>query len=137
MKNIDHIGIAVKDIKTANHLYEKLLGKPPYKLEEVSDQNVLTSFFQIGESKVELLQATSEDSSIAKFIEKRGEGIHHLAFEVDDIEATMKEMEEKGFRLLYPRPRPGADGKLINFIHPKDANGVLIEICMSVAKDPT
>ena len=132
MKRIEHIGIAVKDIKTGNDLYTSLLGKEPYKMEEVESEGVLTSFFQVGESKVELLQATREDSAIAKYIEKKGEGIHHMAFEVEDIEASMKELAEKGFRILNEKPKRGADNKLVCFIHPKSANGVLIELCQTI-----
>ena len=101
-------------------------------MEEVESEGVLTSFFQVGESKVELLQATREDSAIAKYIEKKGEGIHHMAFEVEDIEASMKELAEKGFRILNEKPKRGADNKLVCFIHPKSANGVLIELCQTI-----
>ena len=129
---IEHIGIAVKDIKSANALYEKLLGVGPYKEEEVEREGVLTSFFQTGESKVELLEATRPDSAIATYIEKRGEGIHHVAFEVEDIRAEMKRLEKEGFRLLNEEPKRGADNKLVCFIHPKSANGVLVELCQAV-----
>lgn len=130
---LEHIGIAVKDITKANALYEKLLGVAPYKQEEVKSEKVLTSFFQTGESKVELLESKSETSAIHKFIEKRGEGIHHVAFEVEDIKAEMKRLEKDGFRILNKRPKKGADNKLVCFIHPKSANGVLVELCQSIA----
>ena len=125
---LEHIGIAVKNINSSNDLFEKLLGAAPYKMEEVASENVKTSFFQTGESKVELLEASSSDSAISKFIEKRGEGIHHIAFEVEDIYISMEEMRQKGFRLLNEEPKRGADNKLVCFIHPKSANGVLVEL---------
>lgn len=134
MQKLEHIGIAVKNLREGNNLYEKLLGKAHYKIEEVESQGVNTSFFQIGESKIELLEATKEDSPIAKFIEKRGEGLHHIAFEVDDIYAEMKRLKEEGFRLLNEEPQPGADNKLVCFVHPKSAGGVLLELCMDKAK---
>jgi len=129
---LEHIGIAVKDIQASNELFEQLLGAAPYKMEEVASENVKTSFFQTGESKVELLEASSPDSAISKFIEKRGEGIHHIAFEVEDIYASMEEMRQKGFRLLNEQPKKGADNKLVCFIHPKSANGVLEELCQAI-----
>ena len=132
MKRIEHIGIAVKDLKSGNDIYTSLLGKAPYKMEEVESEGVLTSFFQVGESKIELLQATKEDSAIAKYIDKKGEGIHHIAFEVEDIYAAMEEMKTKGFRVLNEQPKKGADNKLVCFIHPKSANGVLVELCQSI-----
>lgn len=135
MKRIEHIGIAVKDLEAGNDIYTSLLGKAPYKLEEVESEGVLTSFFQVGESKIELLQATTADSAIAKYIEKKGEGIHHIAFEVEDIYASMKEMAEKGFRILNEEPKKGADNKLVCFIHPKSANGVLVELCQTIKTD--
>ena len=135
MKRIEHIGIAVKDLEAGNDIYTSLLGKPPYKLEELESEGVLTSFFQVGESKIELLQATTSDSAISKFIEKKGEGIHHIAFEVEDIHASMKEMAEKGFRILNEQPKIGADNKLVCFIHPKSANGVLVELCQTIKTD--
>jgi len=131
MQKIEHIGIAVKDLEKANELYSLLLGESPYKQEAVESENVMTSFFRTGESKIELLAATSEDSAIHKFIEKRGEGIHHIAFEVEDIIASMSDLKKKGFRLLMDEPKEGADNKLICFIHPKSANGVLVELCQS------
>lgn len=130
MQKIEHLGIAVKDIEKSNELFTKLLGKPPYKSEEVESENVITSFFQTGESKIELLQATSEDSAIAKFIEKKGEGIHHIAFAVEDIYAEIERLKEEGFQMIHDKPKEGADNKLIAFLHPKASNGVLVEICM-------
>ncbi|MBK7108569.1 MAG: methylmalonyl-CoA epimerase [Bacteroidetes bacterium] len=130
MRKIEHLGIAVKDLKNSNALFAKLLGKEHYKVESVERENVSTSFFMIGETKIELLEATKASSAISKFIEKRGEGIHHIAFAVDDIHAEMKRMEEEGFQLLNKEPLDGADGKLICFLHPKTTNGVLVELCM-------
>ena len=131
---IDHIGIAVKDVKASNDLFYQLLGKAHYKIEEVASEGVLTSFFQTGESKVELVQSTKEGSAIDKFIERKGEGIHHVAFEVEDIKAEMKRLENEGFRLLNEKPKKGADNKLVCFVHPKTANGVLVELCQSIKK---
>lgn len=127
--HIEHLGIAVKDMAAANALYEKLLNTPCYKTEEVQSEGVRTSFFQNGNNKIELLEATTADSPIAKFIEKNGEGIHHVAFAVDDIVAEMKRLTDAGFILLNDTPKQGADNKLICFIHPKSTNGVLIELC--------
>lgn len=132
MIRLEHIGIAVKKLEDSNPLFEQLLGKPPYKIEEVASEHVLTSFFQIGESKIELLEATDPGSAIAKFIEKRGEGIHHIAFEVADIRAEMQRLEQEGFRLLNAEPKRGADNKWVCFLHPKSANGVLVELCQSI-----
>ena len=129
MKKIEHIGIAVKDLKAANNLYSKLLNTAPYKMEEVESENVNTSFFQIGESKIELLEGTSPDSPISKFIENRGEGVHHIAFEVDDIEKEIARLTKEGFQMIHEKPKDGADNKLIAFLHPKSSNGVLIELC--------
>ncbi|MEM6802080.1 MAG: methylmalonyl-CoA epimerase [Bacteroidota bacterium] len=129
---VEHIGIAVKSIANADHLFETLLGITPYKQEKVESEAVTTSFFQVGESKIELLEANSEDSAIAKFIEKRGEGIHHIAFEVEDIYAEMERLRTQGFRLLNEKPKKGADNKLICFIHPKDCSGVLVELCQEI-----
>lgn len=129
---LEHIGIAVKNLETSNELFAKLLGKGHYKIEEVASENVLTSFFQTGESKVELLEATSTDSPIARFIERRGEGIHHIAFEVADIRAEMERLKAEGFQLLNEEPKRGADNKLVCFIHPKSANGVLLELCQEI-----
>ena len=132
VNKIDHLGIAVKNIEAANTTYEKLLGIKPYKSEAVESEGVTTSFFMLGESKVELLEATKEDSPIAKFIEKKGEGLHHVAFEVDDIVAEMKRLKEDGFQLLNEVPKKGADNKLICFVHPKSCNGVLVELCQEI-----
>jgi len=126
---IEHLGIAVKDLKASNELFTKLLGRPPYKEEAVESEGVSTSFFQSGENKIELLQATNPDSAIAKFIEKKGEGIHHIAFDVDDIEAELKRLKSEGFQLIHEVPKDGADNKRIAFLHPKGTNGVLIELC--------
>jgi len=132
MLKIEHIGIAVRNLENSNTLFRQLLGKEHYKIEEVISENVNTSFFQVGESKIELLEATAPDSPIAKYIEKRGEGIHHIAFEVEDILAEMKRLEAEGFRLLNEHPKRGADNKLVCFLHPKSANGVLVELCQSI-----
>ncbi len=133
MLKIEHIGIAVNDLGEANKLYATLLGAPHYKLESVNSEHVNTSFFKIGDSKVELLQATSPDSPIAKFIAKKGEGVHHIAFEVNDIKAEMKRLQEEGFVLLNEEPKRGADNKLICFLHPKSSHGVLVELCQEVS----
>jgi methylmalonyl-CoA/ethylmalonyl-CoA epimerase len=129
---IEHIGIAVKDLDGSNKLFAKLLGKEHYKTESVASENVDTSFFQTGESKVELLGATSPDSAIAKFIEKRGEGIHHIAFAVEDIEKEVARLKSEGFQPISEKPKQGADNKLVFFFHPKTANGVLIELCQEI-----
>ncbi len=129
IKKVEHIGIAVKDIKNANTLFAKLFGKDHYKIEAVESEGVSTSFFMLGETKIELLQATNENSAIAKFIEKKGEGIHHIAYEVDDILAEMERLKKEGFELINQQPKEGADNKLICFLHPKSTNGVLVELC--------
>tara|TARA_R100001143_G_scaffold63409_1_gene70271 strand:- start:2268 stop:2669 length:402 start_codon:yes stop_codon:yes gene_type:complete len=129
----EHIGIAVSNLEEAVKHYEKLFNRPPYKREVIEDQKVETVFFKTGESKVELLGATSDDSVIAKFIRKKGPGIHHIAFEVDDLEKEMKRMQSEGFRLLSNKPLKGADNKIIVFLHPKDAEGVLVELCQSIS----
>lgn len=126
---LEHIGIAVKDIEKSNELFAKLFNQQPYKTEEVISEGVKTSFFKTGESKIELLQATSETSAIAKFIEKKGEGIHHLAFEVADIDFEIARLKGEGFVLISETPKDGADNKRIVFLHPKSTNGVLIELC--------
>jgi methylmalonyl-CoA/ethylmalonyl-CoA epimerase len=131
MRKIDHIGIAVKDIAGAGIIYEKLLNTTVYKIEDVESEGVKTAFLKTGSNKIELLEASSVDSSISKFIEKRGEGIHHIAFDVEDIVAEMKRLKSEGFILLSETPKDGADNKLVCFIHPKNANGVLIELCQS------
>ena len=135
MLKIEHIGIAVKNLEDSNQLFQKLFGKAHYKIEEVLSENVNTSFFQLADSKIELLEATAEDSPIAKFIAKRGEGIHHIAFEVEDIHAEMKRLEKEGFRLLNKKPKKGADNKWVCFVHPKSANGVLVELCQEIKKE--
>ena len=129
MLKIEHIGIAVKDLNTSNELFKKIFNQAHYKTEEVQSEGVSTSFFQIGENKIELLEATNPDSPIAKFIEKKGEGIHHIAFDVADIRSEMKRLESEGFVLLNQEPKNGADNKLVCFLHPKGTNGVLIELC--------
>ena len=129
--HIDHIGIAVKNLDDAIDTYEKLLNSPCFKTEKVESEKVETAFFQTGESKVELLGATEPDSVIAKYIEKRGEGLHHVAFEVDNIRAELKRLEAEGFTILNNEPKKGADNKWVAFVHPKDNNGVLVELCQS------
>ena len=132
MHKIEHIGIAVKSLETSNELFKKLFGTAHYKTEGVASEGVMTSFFQVGPNKIELLEATNSDSPIAKFIEKKGEGIHHIAFEVEDIEAEMRRLSAEGFTLLNDSPKKGADNKLICFLHPKGTNGVLIELCQEI-----
>lgn len=132
MKKIEHIGIAVKNLKDSNSLFEKLFGKPNYKIEEVLSEGVSTSFFMVGDSKIELLEATNSDSAISKFIEKRGEGLHHIAFEVDDIYAEIKRLTEAGFKFTRDEPFHGADNKLVCFLHPKSTNGILVELCQAI-----
>lgn len=129
---IEHLGIAVNDMENANKLFSALLGVPNYKTETVESEKVSTSFFKVGESKVELLKATDPESPIAKFIAKKGEGIHHVAFEVDDIHSMMTELRSQGFQLLSDEPKKGADNKLICFLHPKSTNGVLVELCQEI-----
>lgn len=132
MNKIEHIGIAVKDLASAAAVYEKLLGVAAYKEEAVASEGVKTLFFSNGPNKIELLEATKEDSPIAKFIAKKGEGIHHIAFDVTDIEAEMKRLAQEGFVLLNEKPKQGADNKLVAFVHPKDTCGVLIELCQEI-----
>lgn len=134
MKKIEHLGIAVKNMEDSNSLFEKLLGVPPYKQEEVASEGVNTSFFKSGPNKIELLASTSPDGPIAKFLEKKGEGIHHVAFEVDDIVEEMARLKREGFMLLNEKPKKGADNKWVAFVHPKSANGVLIELCQEIDK---
>ncbi|MXV15910.1 methylmalonyl-CoA epimerase [Hufsiella ginkgonis] len=129
MERIEHIGIAVKSLETAGLLYRKLLGTEPYKTETVEPEKVSTQFFNVGGNKIELLEATSPDSTIARFIERKGEGIHHIAFEVDDIAAEMARLREEGFILLSEEPLPGADNKWVCFVHPRTTGGVLVELC--------
>jgi methylmalonyl-CoA/ethylmalonyl-CoA epimerase len=132
MKKIEHIGIAVRDLESSCDLYEKLLNTNCYKKEEVASEGVKTAFFKTGENKIELLSATAADSPIAKFLEKRGEGIHHIAFDVEDIYAEMERLKREGFVLLNEVPKPGADHKLVCFLHPKGTNGVLVELCQEI-----
>lgn len=132
MEKIEHIGIAVKDLESSNQLFEKLLGKPHYKIEEVASEGVKTSFFRSGPNKIELLEATHPDSPIAKFIEKKGEGIHHIAFAVDDIVSEITRLKSEGFIVLNETPKKGADNKLVAFLHPKSTNGVLVELCQDI-----
>lgn len=129
IKKVEHIGIAVKDLSKSNELFKKLFGKEHYKVEPVESEGVSTSFFMLGETKIELLEATNEDSAIAKFIERKGEGIHHIAYEVDNIYAEMERLRSEGFEILNKEPKYGADNKLIFFLHPKTTNGVLVELC--------
>ncbi|MDB2363655.1 methylmalonyl-CoA epimerase [Flavobacteriales bacterium] len=129
VKKIEHIGIAVKDLEEANKTYERLLGIAPYKQEGVASEGVKTSFFQTGESKIELLEGTTEESAITKFVAKKGEGIHHIAFDVEDIHAEMERLRADGFKVLNAEPKDGADNKLVCFVHPKDSHGVLVELC--------
>jgi methylmalonyl-CoA/ethylmalonyl-CoA epimerase len=129
MHKIEHIGIAVKNLAASNQIFEDILGVAPYKQEEVQSEHVLTSFFQVGESKIELLQATSPDSAIAKYLEKNKEGIHHIAFDVEDIMAEIDRLKAKGYTLIHESPKEGADNKIIAFMHPKSSNGVLVELC--------
>ena len=135
MNKIEHLGVAVKSLDVSNLLFEKLLGTAHYKIEEVASEGVRTSFFMSGPNKIELLEATNEDSPIAKFLEKKGEGVHHVAFAVDDIEAEMKRLQKEGFTLLNESPKKGADNKLVAFVHPKSANGILIELCQEITKE--
>jgi methylmalonyl-CoA/ethylmalonyl-CoA epimerase len=129
MKKLEHIGIAVKNLDKSNQLFARLLGSQPYKTETVTEEGVRTSFFEVSGVKIELLEAVRADSPVAKFIEKRGEGIHHLAFEVDDMKKEVAKLIEKDFHFINDEPRPGADNKMICFLHPKATNGVLIELC--------
>lgn len=132
MKKIEHIGIAVKNLEESNPLFALLFGKPHYKIEEVESEGVKTSFFKTGVNKIELLEATRPDSPIAKFIAKKGEGIHHIAFAVDDIKAEIKRLKKEGFTVLNETPKKGADNKWVAFLHPKTTNGVLIELCQDI-----
>ncbi len=132
---IDHIGIAVRNMADSNDLFRRLLGEAHYKIETVETEKVSTSFFRIGDSKIELLEATDPESPIAKYIEKRGEGIHHIAFEVEDIRAAIAQLEQEGFTPLNREPRRGADNKWVAFLHPKSCNGILVELCQTIAED--
>lgn len=129
LKKIEHIGIAVKNLNNSNELFKKLFGKEHYKVEAVASEGVSTSFFMLGETKIELLEATNENSAIAKFIEKKGEGIHHIAYEVDNLDEEMVRLKSEGFELINQSPKDGADNKRICFLHPKTTNGVLVELC--------
>jgi methylmalonyl-CoA/ethylmalonyl-CoA epimerase len=129
---IEHIGIAVRELGTSSRLFEKLLGTSPYKEETVASEGVVTSFFRVGSSKIELLQATHLESPIAKFLENRKEGIHHIAFEVDDIHSEIARLQREGFKLITPTPKKGADNKIVVFLHPGTTNGVLVELCEEI-----
>ena len=132
MNKIEHLGIAVKDLEASNELFEKLLGVAPYKMEEVQSEGVKTSFFKSGPNKIELLEATKPESAIAKYLEKKGEGIHHIAFAVDDLESEIKRLEGEEFVVLPGFPKNGADSKRVAFLHPKGTNGVLVELCQDI-----
>lgn len=129
MRKIEHLGVAVSNLDEAIPLYEKLLNTPCYKIEEVGSEFVKTAFFQVGESKIELVAATNPDSTIAKYIDKRGQGLHHIAFDVENIEAEIERLESEGFQLIQRTPKNGADNKLIAFLHPKSTSGMLVELC--------
>lgn len=132
MKKIEHIGIAVSNLENASIIYEKLFGEPSYKQEEVASEGVKTAFFRSGPNKIELLEGTNPDSPISKFIAKKGEGIHHIAFDVEDIVAEIERLKNEGFIVLNEIPKKGADNKLVAFLHPKSTNGVLIELCQEI-----
>lgn len=132
MNKIEHLGIAVSSIENSAKIYEKLLGSACYKLEEVESEGVKTAFFQIGESKIELLEATNEESPIARFIAKKGQGIHHIAFDVTDIHAEIERLQNEGFELINAVPKSGADNKIIAFLHPKSTDGILVELCQEM-----
>ena len=132
MQKVEHIGIAVKKLADSIPLFEKLLNAPCYKTEEVESEMVTTAFFRQGDTKIELLESSSSDGVVARFLEKKGEGLHHIAFEVADIEKEMERLKNEGFVLLNDKPKPGADNKLICFLHPKHTNGLLVELCMSI-----
>ena len=136
MNKIEHIGIAVKDLEAAGKTYETLLNTECYKTEKVESEGVETAFYQVGESKIELLGATRDDSPIAKFLEKKGEGIHHIAFGVEDIKAEIKRLKAEGYVLLNEKPKKGADNKQVAFLHPKSSNGVLVELCQEIKEEP-
>ncbi len=135
MNKIEHIGIAVKSLENSNTLFAALLGKAHYKIEEVASEGVKTSFFKSGPNKIELLEATNPESPIAKFLEKKGEGIHHIAFAVDNIHKEIKRLKNEGFTVLNENPKIGADNKLVAFLHPKTTNGVLIELCQEISEE--
>lgn len=133
MKKIEHIGIAVKDLEKSEALFEALFNVGPYKREHVESQKVMTSFFRVGNNKIELLHATDEHSVIKKFIDKKGEGFHHIAYAVTDIRSEMKRLEQEGFELLNKEPVPGADNKIVCFLHPKTTNGILVELVEDIS----
>ena len=135
MNKLEHIGIAVKSLKDSEIIFQDILGTESYKTESVISENVNTLFFQLGETKIELLEATRVDSPIAKFIEKKGEGLHHIAFHVEDIQGKIEELKRKGYRMIHDVPKTGADDKIIAFMHPKSSNGVLVELCADKPKD--
>ena len=132
MRKIEHIGIAVEDIEASNKVFAKIFGKESYKSESVDSESVATSFFRVGESKIELVAATNKNSPIAKYLDKNRGGMHHIAFDVLDIKAEIKRLQSEGIRTLNDQPKQGADNKLICFLHPKDTNGVLIELCQEI-----
>lgn len=134
LTRIEHLGIAVRDLENAERIFTDVLGVAPYKRETVESESVITSFFAVGENKIELLQATSAESAIARHLESRGEGIHHVAFAVEDIHAEIDRLTQLGYTMIHSAPKPGADGKLIAFLHPKDSNRVLVELCMDAEK---
>lgn len=134
IKKVEHIGIAVKNLNESNLLFQKLFGKEHHKVEAVESEGVSTSFFMLGETKIELLEASNENSAIAKFIEKKGEGIHHIAYEVDDLDQEMNRLKSEGFDIINAEPKNGADNKRICFLHPKSTNGVLVELCQERIK---
>jgi len=134
INKIEHIGIAVKSLKDSNKLFESLFGEKHYKIESVESENVNTSFFMLGDNKIELLESTDDDGPIGKFIAKKGEGIHHIAFDVDDLKKEIKRLKKEGFHVLNDEPKKGADNKLVAFLHPKSTNGVLIELCQDICK---
>lgn len=132
LTNVEHIGIAVRDLTVSNDLFTKLLNVPPYKAEAVESEGVMTSFFRINQTKIELLEAMNPDCPVAKFLDKKGEGIHHVAFAVADIQAEMERLKGEGFTVLNEVPKRGADNKWVCFLHPKSTNGVLIELCQEI-----
>ena len=129
VKKIEHLGIAVENIIASTQIYEKLLGTKCYKIEDVESEGVKTAFFQVGETKIELLEATNENSPIAKFLAKKGKGFHHIAFDTDDIEAEIERLKNEGFELIHQKPKDGADNKIIAFLHPKSTDSILVELC--------
>ena len=132
IKKIEHLGIAVKDLNKSNELFKKLLGEQSYKIEAVDSESVTTSFFKVGDQKIELLEASEPNSTIARFIERRGEGMHHLAFHVDNIDEEIERLEKEGFSFVSKTPTKGADNKMVVFLHPKTTNGVLVELCQEI-----